>query len=509
MELKLALSNKRRFSHPLVYEINTRCWLWRLSQTAGRELTLADVPEGEFAAWSRLGFTHIWLMGVWRTGERGRAHSLKLAELRKIAEGACADDEISGSPYAVAAYEVSPSLGGNGALQKFRERLEQYGIQLILDFVPNHLALDHCWVSERPEFFVHSRTKQRDSARLQTAQGPLWFAHGKDPYIGAWVDTAQLDYRNPAAREAMMAELQRVANLCDGVRCDMAMLVLNDVFARTWKDWPSKFSDPLNEFWADAINAVHSDHPEFLFMAEVYWGLELRLQELGFDFTYDKRLYDHLVAKNAAAVQRHLLDASKQFLERGVHFLENHDEPRIASLLSFEEHRAAALIILGLPGLCLLHQGQLGGAVRHLNVHLGRDRTEPEQNDVASFYQRLLEVLARSSAGRGEAHLLKPREAWSGNPTAVNFVVVQWQSTRESFDLLVVNLASHRCQCYVDIKVDRLSEGQWDMRDLLGIESYVRDGSALRERGLYLDLPEHGAQIFQFRATRTQSNELG
>ena len=246
-------------------------------------------------------------------------------------------------------------------------------------------------------------------------------------------------------------------------------------------------------------------------MAEVYWGLETRLQELGFDFTYDKRLYDHLVAKDAAAVQRHLLSASEQFINHGTHFLENHDEPRIASLLSPPEQQAAALVILGLPGMCLLHEGQLTGARQRLSVHLGRKRLEPEQTEIAAFYGNVLKQLQRTAVRRGKASLLRPRDAWPGNPTASNFVVIQWTSSANEFDLVVVNLAPHPSQCYIDLSDRGQSPAAapvssnnpaaghtWEMQNILGTEYYLRDGTELATTGLYLDLPAHAAQLFHF-----------
>ncbi len=58
---------------PLLYEINTRCWLRALADQAGASVTLANVPDAEFTAWQKLGFSHIWLMGVWTTGPQARA----------------------------------------------------------------------------------------------------------------------------------------------------------------------------------------------------------------------------------------------------------------------------------------------------------------------------------------------------------------------------------------------------------------------------------------------------
>src|ERR1051325_2199101 len=193
-----------------------------------------------------MGFTHVWLMGVWRTGVRGRKHSLRLPELR-LTSPPCSDHDIAGSPYAIAAYEISPDLGGAPALQKFRTRLHEAGLKLILDFVPNHLGLDHAWIDEKPELFVQSVDHRPGT--FPSAVGKCWFAHGKDPYLGPWTDTIQLEYRNPATREAMKGQLMLIAQLCDGVRCDMAMLLLNEVFARTWADFPVTVQAGVPEFW--------------------------------------------------------------------------------------------------------------------------------------------------------------------------------------------------------------------------------------------------------------------
>ena len=85
----------------------------------------------------------------------------------------------------------------------------------------------------------------------------------------------------------MARELERIATMCDGVRCDMAMLILPDVFERTWGRRPEPF-------WPRTIERVRKAAPSFLFMAEVYWDLEWELQQQGFNYTYDKRLYDRL-----------------------------------------------------------------------------------------------------------------------------------------------------------------------------------------------------------------------
>ena len=487
--------------NPILYEINTRCWLREMSDRLGRPVTLANVPNEEFAQWQRLGFTHIWLMGVWTTGPRARELALSEPNLRHAYDEALPgwrDEDVVGSPYSIANYEVPLKLGGETGLQEFRTRLRRAGLKLILDFVPNHLGIDHPWLGEQPDLFVQSPTEVEGTIAQPTSTGVRWIAHGKDPYFPCWTDVAQLDYRRAATRVAMKELLMSVAARCDGVRCDMAMLLLNDVFARTWREFPLSGTPPKLEFWEEAIPVVKEEHPEFLFLAEVYWELEERLQSLGFDYTYDKHLYDELIRRNPDGAQRRLLELPSRFVAASAHFVENHDEPRVAALLSLPEHRAAALVILGLPGMRFLHEGQLAGARVRMPVQLGRRPVESAQPDVQQMYVTTLTTLRAAAVGRGQGEVLPPRVAWPGNPTGHNVIVVQWQLQPQELDVVVVNLAPHRSQCYVPLNVPGLAEFNWSMRDLLGTEAYVRAGSDLAEQGLYLDLPAHGAQLFHF-----------
>jgi hypothetical protein len=487
--------------YPLLYEVNTRCWLREFAAVSGRPITLADVPESEFLNWQRLGFTHIWLMGVWTGGPRARAQALNSAGLRRAYSEALpgwTEEDVGGSPYSVAGYRVALSLGGEAGLAQFRQRLHSFDLKLVLDFVPNHIGLDHPWVKERPELLVQAPSLEPGTFPEDTVAGRKFLAHGKDPNWPAWTDTVQLDYRRVQTRVAMTALLQEIAGLCDGVRCDMAMLLLNDVFCSTWKQFPSGEPGPRTEFWAEAIATTRRGRPEFLFLAEVYWGLEPRLQSLGFDYTYDKVLYDLLASRDAGAVQRHLLATTAHGLVASAHFLENHDEPRIASLLPMPEHRAAALLILGLPGMRFLHEGQLCGWRRRLPVQLARRGLEPEDSGIRTMYKRLLEGLHASSIGQGRAVMLVPRQAWSENPTAQNFILVQWRAAREDFDLLAINLAPHPGQCYVPLELNSGPVAAWTITDRLGSERFVRRSDDLGARGLYLDLPAHAGQIFHF-----------
>ncbi len=471
-------------AHPLVYELNTRCWLYELAQPAGKPSTLAEIPNDQFAYWQRLGFTHIWLMGVWSCGP-------PLANAASHAHAVLPDfrpEDAVPSPYAVTAYDAAASLGGPGGLRVFRKRLREHGLKLILDFVPNHTSMAHPWTREHPEFYVRSPGPAPGCFK----SGTTWLAHGKDPYFPPWTDTAQLDYRNSATREAMISELFEAAAECDGLRCDMAMLLLNDVFARTWKDFPSPPVTPKQEFWSDAVAAVRRKFPECLLLAEAYWDVEDRLLNLGFDFVYDKRVYDHLVARNPSSLATHLRSKPVSFLARSCHFLENHDEPRIASLLNPAEHRAASLLILALPGMRLLHEGQLSGATVRASVHLRRRCREAVDVQIQEWYDALLRAIKGSLVGRGEFKVLLD------TPEAI--FAIRWEKDASRFDLVIVNATSRPSEL-----IFRPGDGAWRVTDLLPRQSAPR----IFEGTISFDLPGHAACLLRFERVNQDFDGAG
>src|ERR1043165_1160252 len=281
--------------YPSLYQINTRVWLTELARKLGRPTTLDDIPDAELDRLAQMGFDWIWLLSVWQTGPEAQQVSRTNADwLREFHETLpdLRDEDIPGSGFAITGYTVHTSLGGAAALARMRERLKQRGLKLMLDFVPNHMGLGHPWIQEHPEP-VNKGTElelagsPQNYTWVKRKRGDILLAHGRDPYFPGWPDTLQLNYANPATQEAMIGELLKIAGQCDGVRCDMAMLVLPDVFERTWGK-----RAPL--FWPAATKRVRECVPGFTFMAEVYWDLEWTLQQQGFNYAYDKRLYDGL-----------------------------------------------------------------------------------------------------------------------------------------------------------------------------------------------------------------------
>jgi hypothetical protein len=394
---------KKNVLYPSLYQINTRVTIGELSKTLGRPAALDDIPDILLDELVSRRFDWVWFLGVWQTGLAGRNVSRLNTEWRREFQQLLPDlkeKDVCGSCFAITNYEVNSDFGGNAALNRLRKRLHDRGLKLMLDFVPNHTSLDHPWVQRHPEFYIASTEQQlrrepQNYIRVEVAGNPVVLAHGRDPYFAGWPDTLQLNYAEPALQNAMIRELKKVAGICDGVRCDMAMLILPDVFERTWgKRAPS--------FWPQAINAVRSEQPEFVFMAEVYWDLEWTLQEQGFDYTYDKRLYDRLREGHARPVREHFL-ADMSFQKRSARFLENHDEPRAAGTFAPDIHRAAAVLTFLCPGMRFFHDGQFQGLQNKVSVHLAR---RPYEKRTHAALHDFLHAFAQMSPMAGNSRRL-------------------------------------------------------------------------------------------------------
>jgi hypothetical protein len=486
--------------YPSLYQINTRVWLAELSRTLGRPVTLDDISDAELDRLAQMGFDWIWFLSVWQTGPEAQKVSRSNPEWRKEFQETLPDlreEDIPGSGFAITGYTVHVKLGGDAALARLRERLKKRGLKLMLDFVPNHMGLGHPWVEDHPEHFI--KGNELDLARaphnytwVKRKGGDILLAHGRDPYFPGWPDTLQLNYANPATQEALIGELVKIAGQCDGVRCDMAMLVLPEVFERTWGQ-----RAPL--FWPRATQCVRERVPGFTFMAEVYWDLEWTLQQQGFDYAYDKRLYDRLREHHARPVREHF-HAGLDYQDKLARFLENHDEPRAATAFSQEVHPAAAVVTFLSPGLRFFHQGQFEGRTKRISPHLGRGPDEPIQADLAKFYERLVAVLRRPVVREGQWQLLDCVPAWEGNWTWDCFLVFAWQASGHDRLLVAVNYAPNQSQCFVKLPFADLGNRQWRLQDHMGAAVYERNGNELQSRGLFLDMPPWQSAVFSMTA---------
>jgi glycosidase len=482
--------------YPSLYQINTRVWLTELSRKLGRPAVLDDVPDAELDRLAAMGFDWIWLLSVWQTGAAGQKVSRTNPEWRHEFQETLPDlrdEDIPGSGFAITDYKVHQALCGDAALARLRERFKKRGLKLMLDFVPNHTGLDHAWVNDHPEYYVPG--SELDLARapknytwVKRPERDLLLAYGRDPYFAGWPDTLQLNYSNPATQEAMIGVLEKIAGQCDGVRCDMAMLVLPDVFERTW-------GTRAELFWPKATERVRRKVPGFCFMAEVYWDLEWTMLQHGFDYAYDKRLYDRLRDHHARPVRDHFL-AGLDYQSKLARFLENHDEPRAAATFPPGIHQAAAVITFLSPGLRFFHQGQFEGRRKRISPHLGRAPDETADPGLKQFYEKLLKVLQQPVVREGEWRLLECAPAWDGNWTNDCFVAFSWQRSAGERLLVAVNYSANQGQCRLRLPFSDLAGKTWRLQDQLATASYDRDGNELQSQGLFLDLAPWQAHVF-------------
>jgi hypothetical protein len=481
--------------HPVIYEINTLVWLNELERRYNRSVTLSTVPAEEWDFLSSLGVDAIWFMGVWERSPAGIVVAMQNQGLLDDFRRALPDfspEDIVGSPYCVRKYAVDQQLGGPKGLASARTMLRERGLRLILDFVPNHVAPDHPWVFEHPEYFIREDTDdlKREPSSFFEAGGNV-FACGKDPYFPAWPDVLQLNAFDQGLREAVIRTVTSIAEQCDGIRCDMAMLMLNDVFMRTWGARAGQ--KPDGDYWTMVIPAIKKKHPEFRFIAEAYWDLEWELQQQGFDFCYDKKLYDRLEHDSAESIRLHLC-ADLGYQERMVRFIENHDEPRAAATFSPAKERAAAVVSLTLTGVRLLHEGQFEGRKVRLPVFLGRRPVEQVDQDLAAFYRRLLKEISHDVFREGQWQLCE-RSGWPENQSYLNVLCWCWVRNEERY-LIVVNFSEATAQARVHAPWDDLRGKTWRLTDTLQGEIFDRSGDEMRDAGLYVDLGPWGFHFF-------------
>jgi len=480
----------------VIYEINTWVWLSSIGSGIGRSVDLSSVPAAEWNALATFGFEAVWLMGVWERSPASRAISnhnpTLLDDFRRTLPDFRPEDNV-GSAYSVRRYTVAPELGGVAGLATARQELARRGMRVILGFVPNHVAPDHPWVVEHPEYFVlgSAEDARDDPSSFVQIEGHV-YARGRDPYFPAWPEVLQLNAFDARMRAASIQTVLAIAEQCDGIRCDMAMLLLNAIFERTWSKRVGQHPD--TEYWTELISTVRKSHPDFLFVAEAYWDTEWQLQQLGFDYCYDKRLYDRLEHGDAESVRLHL-SADPTYQAKLVRFIENHDEPRAATAFSGAKEEAAALTAATIPGARLFHEGQFEGRRVRPAVFLRRRPDEHPDEALHRFYETLLEAIDDPLFHDGDWRLCQC-SGWPDNSSFRNLVAWCWEQ-REEHAIIVVNLSGAPAQGRVHLAWNDLQKTTWQLRDCLSQEIYTRDGLELGQQGLYVDLEAWKGYLFR------------
>ncbi|MFZ6034334.1 MULTISPECIES: alpha-amylase family glycosyl hydrolase [Melioribacter] len=486
--------------NPSLYEINIRAFLKRF----GEDAALENIPDDYWMELRSKGIDYVWLMGVWKTCEENVDKYCFEDYLIKSYDKALSDwrrRDVIGSPFAIDKYEVNPRLGTEESLLKLKNLLNDIGIKLILDFVPNHFGADTSLLRDAPDIFL----KVDESNYLKdphTFFKPFedrdeYYAHGRDPFFPAWQDTIQVNLMSRKARGYYIDILGKMTRLCDGIRCDMAMLAMNNVFKNTWAGVYNNAEDegPVVEFWEEIIGSVRSVRNDFIFIAEAYWDLEWKLQQQGFDYTYDKKLTDRITAGYVRDIHDHLM-AEESYQKKSVRFIENHDEERSVTLLGKEKALAAAVIISTIQGMRFYFDGQFEGKKIKLPVQLGREPAEPVNKEIKNFYDKLLSIVSSDVLKKGKWTLLEPAPAWDGNSTYLNMLAWEWTHQHKNC-LVVINFSDKTSSCRIKLDLRDYDE-EILLNDLLNDKVYRRSSEEIIMQGLYIELKPYASHIFMW-----------
>ena len=343
--------------HPFLYEINTRPWLYELSIKYERSIVrLTDIPLQEFDELAKNGVDIVWMMGVWKLGNYGLEFDKKLDYSEWLPNWT--EEDVIGSPYAVYEYTCNPDIGTDNDLMWLKAILNSKGMKLMLDFVPNHSAVDAPQAKSNPDMYIRAPDGIKDENRY--TEGGL--AYGANENHFTWKDVLQWNYWNKDTIEFMKNNIIKIMSFADAIRCDVAYQEINDVFGRTWPEELEKYgyTKPEEEFWTYAIKAAKKLNPNIIFLAEAYKDeYNEILIKLGFDYAYNRNILKKLMSSKDDFVE-YIKDKQGSFWKDKANFVENHDELRAVHNMgdNYKKAKAAGTIAATIGGMIFMNHGQ-------------------------------------------------------------------------------------------------------------------------------------------------------
>lgn len=487
-------------SNHKLYEINTRVWIKQF----GEDIKLSEIPNEYFKILEQKGFDYIWLMGVWKIPEENikYAFSPDLVKAYKKCLPSWKQEDVIGSPYAIDSYQLNQAFGTFDDLTNLKEKLNSIGLKLILDFIPNHFGADSYVVKTFPHLFLQGdeqllKDEPNSYFRINTKE-KIILAHGRDPFFPAWSDTAQINYFSEKARKFMTEQLMKLTKYCDGVRCDMAMLSMNNVFQNTWPGPINKFNlkKSKTEFWYDAIKQVKKVNPNFTLIAEVYWDLEAELHDLGFDFTYCKYFLDMFNNNDLFGIINKL-KSDFNYLKKLVLFIENHDEDRAVTALGINKSIAAAVSFLTMPGMKLIYDGQLEGKKIKCPIQLGRNSDEKGSKSIKEFYSKILQIVNNEIYKRGKFYVIQPSIFNEKDESNKNILAWYWQYNNE-IKITIVNFSPKHSNCKIKISCNFFPQ-KVVLKDLLSKAILKITSKKIIDEGFVVQLKGYQSRIVEIK----------
>ncbi|MDR1444039.1 MAG: alpha-amylase [Treponema sp.] len=542
---------------------STLVWLYQLSRSYGREITRLDqIPDEELDELARRGFTGLWLIGLW---ERSSAS-------RTIKQWT-GNSEAAASAYSLYDYDIAGELGGWEALANLRERCFRRGIRLGSDMVPNHTGIDSRWVIEHPDRFLQlsyppfpgytyncGNLSGREDITVQIEEHYFsrsdaavvfkrtdnrtgkarYIYHGNDGTSMPWNDTAQIDFLNPEAREAVIRTIIGVCQQFSIVRFDAAMTLAKRHIQRLWYPEPGHGGDIAsraehavsneefnrripNEFWREVVDRCAAEAPHTLLLAEAFWMMEgYFVRTLGMHRVYNSAFMNMLKNEENGkyrATIKNTLEFDPEILKRFVNFMNNPDEETaVAQFGKGDKYFGICTLLVTMPGLPMFGHGQIEGFEEKYGMEYRRSyRDERPDSGLVDRHER--EIFP----------LMKKRHVFSGSAAfrIYDFYTSQGQvnenvfaySNRDWDDraLVFYNNSYYESSGWIRqsspaIPQDDGSLRQDTLTEALSIHGedryfslfreqrsglwYIRSSKELSERGLFVSLKGYEAQVF-------------
>ena len=442
-----------------LYQINIRNFL--------KEQKVVNILQIPIAFWESLeinGIDSIWLMGVWQiclaSKEKAELQTYDLDELKYT------KNDIVGSCFAIEDYIFDVNIGNSQDFLRLKQILNNLGIKLILDFIPNHFGMSSSLIFDYPEIFLESQELVVGSSfEFMTKFGKKYFYHGKDPHFDSWNDTVQIDYSKKATHDFMTKKLENVAKYCDGVRCDMTMLVLPEVFSKTWNIDFDEENIKNTCFWQEVVPVMKKQKAEigedFIFLAEVYWDLEKAMLDFGFDFVYNKKLLDNLKKKQYQEVINSIQ------LPNGILFLENHDEDRSSKIFDNNILKLCFVLLCFCPNLQFFQHGQWQLQTIRVPIQVCIPEISPQQvnNKTRVFYDKILQYTAKNILLDNFVYVLSQLEE--------RLIAITWQNqVSKTKIVLVINFLEQKQSLNINTFLEQGSEGS-SLQNLVKIISFT------------------------------------